>query len=226
MDATTQDPIDTAAAWHAQIDSPDMDWAGFGDWLAADPSHRTAYDSIALLDAEIGAAAPAIAALLPANDDGVADAEPVAVTRPTRWRWMAAGTGGALAAGLALLLVAPAVTTGDSGVQIYATGPGETRAVTLADGSAMQLDRGSRVSVSGGRTPLSPGVTAGATSSNARPAASAPPVPAAIHRHLVGRAATAGWASATPSSSSFAGSNAAIAGAAAPISASSSAIES
>jgi len=154
MDATTQDPIDTAAAWHARIDSPDMDWAGFGDWLAADSSHRTAYDSIALLDAEIGAAAPAIAALLPANDDGVADAEPVAVARPTRWRWMAAGTGGALAAGLALLLVAPAVTPGDSGVQTYATGPGETRAVTLADGSAMQLDRGSRVSVSGGRTPL------------------------------------------------------------------------
>ena len=154
MDATTQDPIDTAAAWHARIDSPDMDWAGFGDWLAADPSHRTAYDSIALLDAEIGAAAPAIAALLPANDDGVFDAEPAMVARPTRWRWMAAGTGGALAAGLALLLVAPAVTPGDGDVQTYATGPGETRAVTLADGSAMRLDRGSRVSVSGGSTPL------------------------------------------------------------------------
>ena len=86
MDATTQDPIDTAATWHARIDSPDMDWAGFGDWLAADPSHRTAYDSIALLDAEIGAAAPAIAALLPANDDdGVAFAvcsRPSTRTRP------------------------------------------------------------------------------------------------------------------------------------------------
>jgi len=70
MDATTQDPIDTAATWHARIDSPDMDWAGFGDWLAADPSHRAAYDSIALLDAEIGAAAPAIAALLPGGLDG------------------------------------------------------------------------------------------------------------------------------------------------------------
>ncbi|PZO73016.1 MAG: iron dicitrate transport regulator FecR [Sphingomonas taxi] len=152
MDATTQDPIDVAAAWHARIDAPDMDWAGFGDWLEADPSHRAAYDSIALLDAEIGAAAPAIAALLPANDDSAADVAPVA--RPTRWRWLAAGTGGALAAGLAVLLVAPTLTGPDDSVQTYATGVGETRAVTLADGSAMRLDRGSRVSVSGGTTPL------------------------------------------------------------------------
>ncbi|MES3098472.1 FecR family protein [Sphingomonas faeni] len=149
MDATTQDAIDAAAAWHARIDASDMDWAGFGDWLAADPSHRTAYDSVALLDAEIGAAAPAIAALLPANDDYSTDAPPVA--RPTRWRWAAAGTGGALAAGLALLLVAPTVT---DTAQTYATSAGDTRAVTLADGSAMQLDRGSRVLVSGGKTPL------------------------------------------------------------------------
>lgn len=149
MDARMQDPIDAAAAWHARIDAPNMDWAGFGDWLAADPSHRAAYDSIALLDAEIDAAAPAIAALLPANDDLVlAPTE----TPLKRWRWAAAGTGGALAAGLALLFVAPTVT--DTAVQSYATGAGDTQAVTLADGSAMRLDRGSRVSVSGGKAPL------------------------------------------------------------------------
>ncbi|TCP98597.1 FecR family protein [Sphingomonas sp. PP-F2F-A104-K0414] len=152
MDATTQDPIDAAATWHARIDAPDMDWAGFGDWLDADPSHRAAYDSIALLDAEIAAAAPAIAALLPANDDGVSDHAPPA--RSTRWRWMATGTGGALAAGLALLLIGPTLSGSDASVQTYATDAGNTRAVTLADGSAMRLDRGSRVSVSGGTTPL------------------------------------------------------------------------
>jgi transmembrane sensor len=152
MDATTQDPIDAAAAWHARIDAPDMDWARFGDWLAADPSHRAAYDSVALLDAEIGAAAPAIAAVLPANDDRLADRPPVA--RSSRWRWMAGGTGGALAAGLALLFVmSPVANTGDRAV-LYATNAGDTRAITLADGSAMRLDRGSRVSVSGGTTPL------------------------------------------------------------------------
>lgn len=148
MDATQQDPIDAAAAWHARIDASDMDWASFGDWLAADPSHRAAYNAIALLDAEIGAAAPGIAALLPANDDDATDAAPV--SRPSRWRWAAAGTGSALAAGLAFLLVGPTVT---DTAQTYSTGTGDTRAVTLADGSAMQLDRGSRVLVTGGQTP-------------------------------------------------------------------------
>ncbi len=159
MDATTQDPIDDAAAWHARIDAPDMDWAGFGDWLAADPAHRAAYDSIALLDAEILAAAPAIAAVLPANEDRDFDAPTIdagtidagAIARPTRWRWAAAGTGTALAAGLAFLLVAPVTDTVPA---FYATSIGDTRAVTLADGSAMRIDRRSRVSVAGGTTPL------------------------------------------------------------------------
>ncbi|TCP71307.1 FecR domain-containing protein [Sphingomonas sp. PP-CE-1G-424] len=153
MAATTQDPIDAAAVWHARIDAPDMDWEGFGDWLAHDAEHRAAYDSIALLDAEIGEAAPSIAALLPANDDAVVEAQPLALPpRASRWRWAATGTGGALAAGLALLFVAPQL--GGEGAQVYATNAGDTRALTLADGSAMRIDRGSRVSVAGGTTPL------------------------------------------------------------------------
>ncbi|HXH16236.1 MAG TPA: FecR domain-containing protein [Sphingomonas sp.] len=149
----TRSAIDTAAAWHARLDSPDMDWEAFGQWLGSDPLHRDAYDSIALLDAEIGGAAPAIAALLPANDDETSDdlAATVPAKRATRWRWAAAGTGSALAAGLAVLMVAP---SGEGTAQIYATGRGETRSVTLADGSRMQIDRGSRVSVSGGGSPV------------------------------------------------------------------------
>jgi transmembrane sensor len=147
-DADSYKAIDTAAAWHARLDAPDMDWDGFGEWLGADPSHRAAYDSIVLLDAEIGDAAPAIAARLPANDDR---AHPVEVPRGRRWQWAAIGTSGALAAGLAFMLVAP---TGDDAAQAYETGRSETRSVTLADGSRMQIDRGSRVSVSGGGSPV------------------------------------------------------------------------
>ena len=150
----TRSAIDTAAAWHARLDSPDMDWEAFGQWLGADPSHRDAYDSIALLDAEIGGAAPAIAVLLPANDDDAVEddlAATVPAKRATRWRWAAAGTGSALAAGLAILMIAPS----DEGTaQIYATSRYETRSVTLADGSRMRIDRGSRVSVRGGASPL------------------------------------------------------------------------
>ena len=156
MDATTQDPIDAAAAWHARIDAPDMDWERFGDWLAHHPTHRAAYDAIALLDAEIGEAAPAIAALLPANDDVLVDHHhrlaPPLPPRASRWRWVATATGGALAAGLALLFVAPQL--GGDDAQVYVTNAGATRALTLADGSAMRIDRGSRVSVAGGTTPL------------------------------------------------------------------------
>ncbi|MES3101688.1 FecR family protein [Sphingomonas faeni] len=144
--------IDDAASWHARLDSPEMDWEAFGAWLDADPSHRRAYDSIALLDAEIGKAAPAIAAAMPANDDMVAETlAPARPARPSRWRWAALGTGGALAAGLAVLLAVPSA---DTAAQLYTTGRGETRAVTLADGSRMQVDRGSRVSVSGGTSPV------------------------------------------------------------------------
>ena len=154
----TRMATDAAATWHARLDSPDMDWEDFGRWLDADPSHRAAYDAIAVLDAEIGERAAAIAALLPANDDevavpasdaGVPDAG--SASRGTRWRWAAIGTSGALAAGLALLLVAPST---DGAAQVYATGRSETRSVTLDDGSRMQIDRGSRVSVTGGGTPV------------------------------------------------------------------------
>ncbi len=147
-DAATDEAIDTAAAWHARLDAPDMDWDGFAQWLGADPSHRAAYDSIALLDAKIGDAAPAIAARLPANDD---QAHPVEAPRGRRWQWAAIGSSGALAAGLAFMLVAP---TGNDAAQAYETSRTETRSVTLADGSRMQIDRGSRVSVSGGGSPV------------------------------------------------------------------------
>ncbi len=148
--------IDAAAAWHAQLESPDMAWDAFGDWLDADPSHRDAYDTIAVLDAEIGETGPAIAKLLPANDDDqhgdhAEDLTAIGPPSNTRWRWVGLGIGGALAAGLAVMVVAP---SSEGAAQVYVTGRGETRAVVLADGSRMQIDRGSRVSVSGGRAPV------------------------------------------------------------------------
>lgn len=144
--------IESAAAWHARLDSPDMDWAAFGTWLDAAPDHRRAYDAIALLDAAIGDAAPALAALLPANDDQPTESSAATTTsRTRRWRWATFGASGALAAGLAFIMVAPST---DGGPQIYTTGRSETRAVTLADGSRMRIDRGSSLSVTGGGTPV------------------------------------------------------------------------
>lgn len=140
---------DAAAAWHARLGSPDMPWEAFGAWLDSDPAHRAAYDAIASLDAEIGDAAPAIAVLLPANDDAQRASD--APLRSTRWRWVGVGATGAVAAGIALLTVAPSA---DDAAQTYVTGRSETRAVRLADGSRVDMDRGSRLSVAGGGTPV------------------------------------------------------------------------
>jgi transmembrane sensor len=87
---------DEASAWHARIESADMDWDGFAAWLDRDPRHRDSYDEIALIDAEIEANRAAIAAALPANDS---------VPSPSRSRGWWAGGGLAIAASLAVLAV-------------------------------------------------------------------------------------------------------------------------
>lgn len=138
-----------AAEWHARIDSDSMDWEAFGAWLDADPAHRAAYDAVALLDAEIAADREAILAMLPANDS--IDDETAAPTR-RRARWWTAG-GLAIAASLAVL-VAPQFrpAQGDAPV-IYRTGPGETRAIALQDGSRIVIDRNSELALRDGASP-------------------------------------------------------------------------
>jgi transmembrane sensor len=144
------DPVLAAAArWHARLDSPDMDWEAFADWLEADPVHRAVYDGVALLDAGIDAARADLARTVPANDR-VEPADPQRRRPFARW----AG-GGMLAAGLcALLLLArpPAVEAPPE--TAYATGRGATRALTLADGSRVVLDRSSELRVRDGGSPV------------------------------------------------------------------------
>lgn len=142
----TSDPFEKAAAWHARLDAPDMDWAAFGAWLDADPANRAAYDRIALLDADIIAAAPAIAAHLPAND------EPDAVTTPRRRiLWL---VGGGAAAMLAIALALPSMIVHPPAPRDIATGADETRGLTLTDGSSIRIDRASRLRVTDGESPV------------------------------------------------------------------------
>jgi transmembrane sensor len=136
-----------AAIWHARLDAPDMDWDGFGAWLDADPAHRGAYDAVALLDAEIGAARTEIMALSPAND-----LEPVAEDRPKRGRWMFGG-GAAIAAALAVLIVPQLTPSAIVPMTAYHTGPAETRTLTLKDGSHVVMDRNTSVALRDGETP-------------------------------------------------------------------------
>lgn len=136
-----------AAEWHARIESPEMDWEAFGHWLDADPTHRAAYDAVAILDAEIGESREAIAAALPANDDSAQLRPAPRISR----RWWAGG-GMAIAASLAVLIMPQMPFSGAAPV-VYRTGPTEIRTVAMKDGSRITVDRNSELALNEGASP-------------------------------------------------------------------------
>lgn len=122
--------IAEAADWlirrQAAPDDPALDRA-FRAWLSADPAHVTAFAEVRRSWLAVPQARASVEAW----------PVPAAVARPRQGRRLAWGFAGmAVAAGLALALV-PGLTvrmTADA-----ATGIGEVRLVTLADGSLMRL---------------------------------------------------------------------------------------
>jgi len=144
-----------AAEWHARIEAADMDWEAFGAWLDVDPSHRAAYDDIALLDAEIAADRAAILAVLPAND-GESDSAgpaPAETAHRTARRWWVGG-GLAIAASLAVLVAPQLPFIAGEALVAYRTGPTETRALALKDGSRIIVDRNSELALRDGASPV------------------------------------------------------------------------
>jgi transmembrane sensor len=124
-----------ALQWHAALAQDDADWDAFTTWLEADPRHRSAYDEIARIDQALDSHREALAAVLP----------PESAPRRHVARWWGGGiaAGLAAAAAAALLLVPGA----PSSVRSYETGPGQIRAVALADGGRVQLAAASRLTV-------------------------------------------------------------------------------
>lgn len=137
---TTTDPIRQAAAdWFARLQDEDAaleTWQDFQAWLEAAPAHREAYARLEALwvDLEDPAAASAL-------DPVVTPLRPRARRPPP---WLIAG--GAIAASVAALLVAPRWLTPPS--TDYVTGRGEVRDLTLADGSRLTLAGDTKVRVS------------------------------------------------------------------------------
>lgn len=133
---------DEAAAWLVRQQGDAMDWDGFTAWLEADPHHRAAYDEIALIDAQLDEHAkglsPAISApVLAANG-----------RHSLRWsRWAGLG-GGAVAAGLALVL---ALQPNNQRLPIhdYRSVPGKSIEVVLGDGARVALAPVSHLTVRG-----------------------------------------------------------------------------
>lgn len=130
-----------AAAWVVRLRADDVTIADIDaatDWLDQDPAHRRAFD-----EAE---------ALWAASDD-LANVQPAPVIDlsahrerrkgPGR-RWMVAVPAVAAALAAAIFL-GPMLQTAPT--LVYSTAPGETRTVTLDDGSRLQINGGSTLSV-------------------------------------------------------------------------------
>lgn len=131
-----------ASAWLARLQREpvgEADGLEFDAWLAASPANPEAYR-----------AALAVWQAFEADPDAVLE-ELTAETRraarrpaPTR-RWLVGG-GVALAAGLAAVAVLPSIP-GPANVQTYATGKGQHERITLADGSVVDLNAETRLTV-------------------------------------------------------------------------------
>lgn len=139
-------PIREAALrWATLTADPDFgDWDAFTAWLEQDPAHARAYDAVQFAIDEAAAAliegAPAVpdGAPAPANDN------PPMPPAGRRWAWF----GTAIAASL-VLVVTFLLWPGARGETLYATAPGETRLIALADGSTIALGGGSRIAIAG-----------------------------------------------------------------------------
>ena len=138
--------LDQAIAWHRAQDDADFDWDGFTLWLEADPAHRTAFDSIALIDARIADHRATLAALMPSMEaPSMGMSVPPGAMRSPRRRWI----GGGIAAALALAVGIPFFRPSMPPPVDYRTGPRQARTIMLKDGSRIALAAASHLRVAG-----------------------------------------------------------------------------
>lgn len=129
---------EAAADWVVRLQADDLgeaDALAFDAWLQASPANARAYDQALAVWTEFGHEAPRVAEALRQRR-----VRPV-VNR--RQAWFAAGAVAAAAAGVLVILPqAQAPKT-----EVYATGVGQHRTVTLADGSTLAMNAATRLSV-------------------------------------------------------------------------------
>lgn len=132
-----------ASAWLARLQREDVteaDGLEFDAWLAAAPGNRAAYTRALSLWHEFETAAPQLHDELAA----IQRRETLRMRGTTR-RWWAAGGGMAVAAALAVAVL-PGILS-QQAAETYTTGKGERKRITLADGSTVDLNAETRLSV-------------------------------------------------------------------------------
>lgn len=130
-----------AITWHIRLreDHAD-DWDAFTDWLERDPRHSTAYDVVALGDAE---ATPAFTEWSRSPVALTNDNRPVRKPPQLHRRWIIGGLGAAAAAA-GLLVFSPMVSPQTDYYDVT-TASGEQRVVTLAGGDRIALNGETRI---------------------------------------------------------------------------------
>ena len=147
----TASRLKTAAHWYAELREPDADhrtWDAFRAWEGSDPANRAAFRqveaSLSLLEGS------SLAAPSAANEYG-SSATQSAARKPERVRlyWL---TGIAAVLVLALVSVITLSPPAAPAAQVYATAIGDTRDVTLEDGSQVTLNTDTELAVTYSRT--------------------------------------------------------------------------
>lgn len=134
-----------ASAWLARLQREDIgeqDGLEFEAWLAAAPGNRAAYTRAVSMWHEFEATAPQVQDELATRERH--DALRLRRGSTRRW-WMGAG-GMAIAASLAVAVL-PGIVTQQATAETYATGKGERKRVTLADGSLVDMNAETKLSV-------------------------------------------------------------------------------
>jgi len=137
-----------AGAWLARLQRDDVgeaDGMEFAAWLGESPAHRGAYERALAVWHEFDATAEAVA------EELTFEARRAALRRPqVSRRWWVAGGGMAIAAALVVTILPRALAPPTT--ETYVTGKGEHRHLTLADGSVVDLNAESRLTVTLGHS--------------------------------------------------------------------------
>ncbi|PZR35358.1 FecR domain-containing protein [Caulobacter segnis] len=135
--------LQEAADWLIRLQRPEVDetdWLAFDAWLS-DPGAQAAYDAVQAVDEEIFQRGAAVRGEL-------AEPRRVAAKRTLLidWRWLG-GLGAAAAAAAVAIAIAPWGDLLPQPDTLYTTDKGESRTLELADGSRVDMNTDSHLSV-------------------------------------------------------------------------------
>lgn len=146
----TERAAEEAAVWHVRLaaeNATEADFLDFEAWIS-DPVHRAAYEAIDALDEVLAVDRADLLKALDASQAEILLFQPIkkkpAVLHGVSRRLV---IGGALAAGLAVLIVGPNLLKPSLEWTTYTTAPGETRTLNLEDGSTVTMNGASSLKV-------------------------------------------------------------------------------